>query len=135
MDRAVPASPTIDAPVRGHRRWWQWGGSFLTVSILLHLLLGVGAVYLIVQKITSRGKATFTAASAPSAPAAASREHKAAGLALGGGTEAGNPSLGRPVSLSDADRELLGKHLPLECLRGPSFKSTASSTTDTLFNH
>jgi hypothetical protein len=77
MDRAVPVlPPPKNAPARPKRRWWQWGSSFLTISILVHLLFGVGAAYLIVQKFTAKSKPTFTAASAPSAPAAASREHK-----------------------------------------------------------
>ena len=48
---------------------------FLFFSILGHLLLGLGASVYIVQTINAKSKATFTAASAPSAPAA-SREHK-----------------------------------------------------------
>ncbi len=49
---------------------------FLFISVLAHLLLGLGASFYIVQTITAKPKATFTSASAPSAPAAASREHK-----------------------------------------------------------
>ena len=49
---------------------------FLLISVLAHLLLGAVASVYIVQSITAKPKATFTAASAPSAPAAVNREHK-----------------------------------------------------------
>ncbi len=154
LPAGISLTPPVVAP--GTPGWFKKNfltRRFLLISVLAHLLLGAGASFYIVQTISSRGKATFTAASAPSAPAAASREHKVqmqkkqqtmsapaqmkritsaapntrvalpqmpalptlatslsparisgmsgsgTGLSMGGGSGAGNPGSGRPVSL------------------------------------
>ena len=56
------------------QRWMAWSGSFLVVSILIHILLLGGATLLVVQVVNSRKeKLKFTA---PPPSANASVEHK-----------------------------------------------------------
>lgn len=72
MADPVPLGTTVPA----RRKWWlRTGGTFLLVSILVHVLFGVGAGYMIIQKMVTKPKPTFTA-SAASAPAAPNREHQ-----------------------------------------------------------
>ncbi len=60
----VPASFPVAAKVSPARypwyHWRRWGFNFLVISIAVHLLLGVGAGYLIVQTIQAKRKQTFT---------------------------------------------------------------------------
>jgi hypothetical protein len=72
-----PESPTSPVVAAGKpslwQRWMNWNGSFLVMSILLHVLLIAGATFLIVQVVQGRKeKLKFTAP--PPAPPAA--EHK-----------------------------------------------------------
>ena len=74
---ALPASPLPSGPPR--YPWWHWrrfGLNFLTISIVAHLLFGLGATYLIVQTIQGKRKQTF--AGPPQSPNAPTRaiEHK-----------------------------------------------------------
>ena len=56
------------------QRWMSWGGSFLVISILLHVLLLGGATMLVVQVVQNRkDKMKFTA---PPPSANVSAEHK-----------------------------------------------------------
>lgn len=55
-------SESPDAPVEPSRPWWKrkrFGGSFLVVSIALHLLFGVGATYYVVQSIAAKRAKAF----------------------------------------------------------------------------
>ncbi len=72
---AVLTAPTVASPAR--RGWWlRLGSNFLIVSILAHVLFGVGATYLIVQTIQAKRKQNF--AGQPTSPNAPMRviEHK-----------------------------------------------------------
>ena len=78
---ALPAPrlrPTAEIEVSPHRRfsWQRFGGKFLVISVLAHLLFGAVAAYLVVQTIQAKRKLTFQ--SGPKGPTAATRalEHK-----------------------------------------------------------
>ena len=79
MDGHSPASP-FNAPGPPPRySWYHWrrlGFNFLTVSLLVHLLLGVGATYLVVQSIQAKRKQTFAGAPAAANAPIRAMEHK-----------------------------------------------------------
>ena len=75
---STPSGQDATAPPT-RLNWYNWrrlGFNFLTISIIVHLFLGLGAGYLIVQTIHAKRKQTFAGASqSPTAPARA-LEHK-----------------------------------------------------------
>ncbi len=56
--------------------WRRWGFNFLTISILAHLLLTLGATYLVVQNIEAKRRRTFTAPSPGAHAPTQALEHK-----------------------------------------------------------
>ena len=72
------ATPSAEAAPPRPRwyHWRRWGLNFLVISVLAHVLFGLGATYLIVQNIQAKRKQNF--AGAPQSPSAATRavEHK-----------------------------------------------------------
>ena len=79
---AVTSPLTPNAAARtadGRLAWYSWrrlGLNFLTLSIVVHLLFGMMAAYLIVQHIPAKRRENFaSAATGPTAPQQA-REHK-----------------------------------------------------------
>lgn len=81
LPQDLPADTSLTPPAIGASAPSWFRKTFLTrrflfFSVLAHLLLGGVASFYVVQTINRKGKSTFAAASAPSAPAAANREHK-----------------------------------------------------------
>ena len=79
MSDASFLNPTSVPPAAPRLAWYHWrrlGFNFLTISILAHLFLGVGATYLVVQTIQAKRKQTF--AGPPASPNVPTRalEHK-----------------------------------------------------------
>lgn len=77
---APPVAPVIgtaSVPARPVRRgyWSRFGGSFLIVSIVLHILFGVGATYVVVQTIAKR-KLSFQGGPPSPNPSQRALEHK-----------------------------------------------------------
>lgn len=56
--------------------WQRFGGKFLIVSILVHLLFAVGATYWVIQTIAGKRKLTFTAAPPSPNPSQRSLEYQ-----------------------------------------------------------
>jgi hypothetical protein len=61
-DVSFTAAPPAVIPGRRRYPWCHWrrlGFNFLTISLAVHLLIGFGAAYLIVQTIQAKRKQTF----------------------------------------------------------------------------
>jgi hypothetical protein len=58
------------------RPWRRFGGTFLFVSIVVHILFGIGATYLVVQTIQAKRKLTFQAGPKSPNPVQRAIEHK-----------------------------------------------------------
>ncbi len=75
---AHPKRPPSQSPAA--RRLGFWGrlaaSKFLFISIVAHLLFGVGATYFIVQRIQSKRKVTFQSGPASANPSKRALEHK-----------------------------------------------------------
>ena len=74
-DHAAHTAPAEHHPIKKNlwQRWMAWSGSFLIISILLHVLLLGGATILVVQVVQGRKeKLKFTA---PPPSAAGPSEH------------------------------------------------------------
>jgi hypothetical protein len=73
---APDAEPAPNPPAKKRFLAWFLTGKVLVISILLHVLGGVGATYWVVQTLQPKRKVTFQGA--PSSPSASSRsmEHK-----------------------------------------------------------
>ena len=78
-EKAPIALPQQHPPVKQAlwKRWMAWSGSFLVLSLLLHVILIGAATLLVVQVVQSRkDKLKFTAPPPTSNPGAKSVEHK-----------------------------------------------------------
>ena len=77
---AAPAVPVVspDAPPKSRRGFWVKlaASKFLAVSIIAHLLFGMGATYYIVQSITTKRKLTFQEGPPASNRSTRALEHK-----------------------------------------------------------
>ena len=72
----VPLPQTAPMPARRGFSWQRFGGKFLVISVLAHLLFGAVAAYLVVQTIQAKRKLDFK--SGPKGPTASTRslEHQ-----------------------------------------------------------
>ena len=72
-----PQLPEVKAPKK-HGKWWNrmLNSRFLVISIVVHLIFGMVATYLVVQTITQKRKLTFTAAPPSANPGRNTTEHK-----------------------------------------------------------
>ena len=76
-DSIPPLAPAPPAPPR--RPWYHWrrfGLNFLTISVLVHVFLGVGATYLVVQRFQAQHKQNFIAPPSTSTAPTRALEHK-----------------------------------------------------------
>jgi len=71
-----PKAPAASspAPIKGAKR--RLGGKFLVISIVVHLLFGLGAAYYVVQTITAKRKLTFHGGPPSPNPSQRAIEHK-----------------------------------------------------------
>jgi hypothetical protein len=73
LETPPPARP---APSPKKKGWQRFGGKFLLISVLVHVLFGIGAAYYIVQTITAKRKLTFKGGPPSPNPSQKSLEHK-----------------------------------------------------------
>ncbi len=74
-----PVMPTLEplpVPAGRKSRRKAFSGAFLLASVCVHLLLGVGAVYWVVQKIETKRKLQFASGPPTSNPSKRALEHK-----------------------------------------------------------
>ena len=81
--RVAPKSIAIPPPSpagsrKVHGKWWHRfaNSRFLFISVIVHLLFGLVATYLVVQTITAKRKLTFTAAPPSPNPSQRAVEHQ-----------------------------------------------------------
>lgn len=76
-DRNV-AAPHASSPVASRVGFWARlvGSKFLFVSLVVHLIFGVGATYFIVQRIAAKRKVTFQGGPPSANPSKRALEHK-----------------------------------------------------------
>lgn len=104
------------------QRWMAWSGSFLVISILLHVLLLGGATVLVVQVVQNRKeKLKFTA---PPPSANASVEHK---VKPSKKTAAAAPSISKRITSSAANASIALPAMDLSSSSGPDVMASVMS--------
>ena len=73
---AGTGAPTLPVPTGRKSRRKAFSGAFLLASVAVHLLLGVGAVYWVVQKIEAKRKLQFASGPPTANPSKRALEHK-----------------------------------------------------------
>ena len=104
------------------QRWMAWSGSFLVVSILLHIILLGGAAIFVVQVVQSRKeKLKFTAAP-PSASASA--EHK---VKPSKKTSAPAPAVSKRITSMDVNAKVVLPAMDMTSSTGPDVMASVMS--------
>jgi len=129
-----PETPHADhqahqAPVEPHpikknlwQRWMAWSGSFLVISILLHVILLGGATILVVQVVQGRKeKMKFTA---PPPSASGSAEHK---VKPSKKTAAAAPAVSKRIASTAANASIALPAMDMNASTGPDVMASVMS--------
>lgn len=123
-DHLTHTAPAEPHPIRKNlwQRWMAWSGSFLVISILLHVVLLGGATVLVVQVVQGRKeKMKFTA---PPPSAAGASEHK---VKPSKKTAAAAPAISKRIASTAANASIALPAMDMSSSTGPDVMASVMS--------
>lgn len=123
-DASLHVAPPEPHPIKKNlwQRWMAWSGSFLVISVLLHVILLGGATILVVQVVQSRKeKLKFTA---PPPSAAGAAEHK---VKPSKKTAAAAPAISKRITSTAANASVALPAMDMSSPAGPDVMASVMS--------